>query len=413
VLAGSIYLAGLLLLLTHIGFSWRTARRLRSLARPILDRDAVATLDRRAAAAGLRSSPTLMESAAIAVPITMSVVRPVLVLPDDWREWSAERLDAVLIHELAHVARRDALTQRMTLFYRAMFWFSPLSWWLHRRISQLAEQASDEAALHAGIAPVSYAETLLECFEKLQRQPRRAEWHVAMARRADADAARRLERILTWKGGRLIMRTRLWFVALLFVSLSITGVTASVRLSSVIAEPPALPALPAVTVPYSHPQPATLTPPRFATVEQSSRVRSQTPATTPAVQAVPPAKPTPPSDPQQSTRPVSQETPEEFAAGAYDKSTPGVELPKVVREVKPKYTAEAMRAKIQGMVTVELIVGKDGKVTKARVSESLDQVLGLDEQALVAVKQWSFIPGTLNGEAVAVLVKIDMQFRLH
>ena len=64
--------------------------------------------------------------------------------------WSAATIDAVLAHELAHIERRDALTQRVTLVYLALFWFSPFSWWLHQHLAQLAEQASDEVALDSG-----------------------------------------------------------------------------------------------------------------------------------------------------------------------------------------------------------------------------------------------------------------------
>ena len=80
---------------------------------------------------------------------------------------------------------------------------------------------------------------------------------------------------------------------------------------------------------------------------------------------------------------------------------------------KPKYTAEAMRAKLQGVVVVEIIVMPDGTVGKARVTESLDSVLGLDNEAIAAAKSWLFIPGALNGENVAVRVKLEMNFRLH
>ena len=57
------------------------------------------------------------------------------------------KLDAVIAHEVSHVVRRDALTQRLSLLHRAIFWFSPLAWWLDRHLAELAEQASDEAAL--------------------------------------------------------------------------------------------------------------------------------------------------------------------------------------------------------------------------------------------------------------------------
>jgi TonB family protein len=83
-----------------------------------------------------------------------------------------------------------------------------------------------------------------------------------------------------------------------------------------------------------------------------------------------------------------------------------------VREI-PKYTPDAMRAKIQGMVAVEIIVSPEGNVTAARVIKSLDKELGLDEEALKVARLWKFVPGTYQGQAVAMRVMIDLEFRLH
>ena len=93
-------------------------------------------------------------------------------------------------------------------------------------------------------------------------------------------------------------------------------------------------------------------------------------------------------------------------------SRPGgsVKSPEVVKEVKPQYTTEARRAKIQGTVELEAIVQTDGTVGEVRVVRSLDRELGLDEAAVKAVKGWRFKPGTKDGAAVPVLVAIEMSF---
>lgn len=85
----------------------------------------------------------------------------------------------------------------------------------------------------------------------------------------------------------------------------------------------------------------------------------------------------------------------------------------VLRQVAPKYTSDAMRAKIQGQVIAQIIVEADGTVGKARVIRSLDAALGLDEEALIAVRQWSFRAGTIDGRAVPVTVVVVLEFRLH
>lgn len=91
----------------------------------------------------------------------------------------------------------------------------------------------------------------------------------------------------------------------------------------------------------------------------------------------------------------------------------GVQSPIVLHQVKPQYTSEAMRAKVQGEVALECVVLPDGSVGKIEIVKSLDPTFGLDREAVKAAKQWRFIPGTLRGQPVAVLVKIELTFTLR
>jgi beta-lactamase regulating signal transducer with metallopeptidase domain len=202
VAALSLYLAGVAVLLLRAGVGWIVTRRLERSARPIDDVATQARAARHAAASGLPCAPRLAATDRLSVPVATSILRPMIVLPGNWREWSAAKLDAVLAHEIAHVARRDALTQRISLVYRAMSWFNPFSWWLHHRLGDLAEQVSDEAALGAGVERTVYAETLVGFLSAgMSCPPRGADWHVAMVHGASA-AEERIERILAWDGRR-------------------------------------------------------------------------------------------------------------------------------------------------------------------------------------------------------------------
>ena len=91
----------------------------------------------------------------------------------------------------------------------------------------------------------------------------------------------------------------------------------------------------------------------------------------------------------------------------------GIINPAVVREVKPQYTADAMRAKVQGTVLLECVVLPDGSVGRVDVVKSLDSTFGLDQEAVKAARQWRFRPGTRFGEPVAVLVTIELTFTLR
>ncbi|HKW00641.1 MAG TPA: energy transducer TonB [Vicinamibacterales bacterium] len=105
----------------------------------------------------------------------------------------------------------------------------------------------------------------------------------------------------------------------------------------------------------------------------------------------------------------------DFAKGACRAGVSGTTEPKLLSDVEPKYTSDAMRAKIAGTVTVEAVVGPDGKVMRSRVSKSLDPVHGLDHEALKAMNQWTFEKGSgkCQGVPAPVLVTYDLQFRLH
>jgi TonB family protein len=135
-----IYLLGLGILLTRLGTGTVRARM----------------LVRRAG--GLSGRLT---SESCASPITVGAFRPVVILPEGWTEWPAAQLNAVLAHEGEHASRRDPLVQWLALFNRAVFWFHPLSWWLSRRLSALAEEACDDAVLAGGHDPEEYTECLL------------------------------------------------------------------------------------------------------------------------------------------------------------------------------------------------------------------------------------------------------------
>ena len=90
----------------------------------------------------------------------------------------------------------------------------------------------------------------------------------------------------------------------------------------------------------------------------------------------------------------------------------GATPPTVLLEVRPSYSPEAMRLKIQGFVQLEAVVQRDGTPRDIRVIRSLDPG-GLDRQAILAVEQWRFKPGLHDGQPVDVLVTIVLDFRVH
>jgi TonB family protein len=91
----------------------------------------------------------------------------------------------------------------------------------------------------------------------------------------------------------------------------------------------------------------------------------------------------------------------------------GVSWPRLLREVKPNYTADAMRAQIEGLVELEIVVLPDGTVGNVRIKRSLDARFGLDTEAIKAVRLWRFDPSRRGGKAIAARVGVELSFTLR
>jgi periplasmic protein TonB len=98
-------------------------------------------------------------------------------------------------------------------------------------------------------------------------------------------------------------------------------------------------------------------------------------------------------------------------AGIYPAGKGGVTVPQVIYNPEPAFSEEARKAKQQGIVQLVLVVGKDGHTYDIHVSQSLG--MGLDEEAIAAVRQWRFKPATLNGQPVATRVAVEVDFHLY
>ena len=108
---------------------------------------------------------------------------------------------------------------------------------------------------------------------------------------------------------------------------------------------------------------------------------------------------------------VSRGNAGEFIDGAYRPGN-GVTLPKLLKEVKPNYTSDAINRQIEGIVLLECIVGTDGHISEATVIRSLDPEYGLDLKAVEAARQWRFQAGLRDGAAVPVWITIELKFSL-
>jgi protein TonB len=100
-----------------------------------------------------------------------------------------------------------------------------------------------------------------------------------------------------------------------------------------------------------------------------------------------------------------------FGGGAYRPGS-GITAPRLMSQVKPRYTADALERKVQGSVWLEIVVTREGRAGDVRVTRSLDPG-GLDDEAIEAARQWRFEPGRLAGVPVDVLVSVAMDFTIR
>ena len=136
---------------------------------------------------GLRRPVLLMATARTRVPLTWGWRAPVVLLPADAHRWPAERREAVLVHELAHVARGDALGHDIARLVAALFWANPLVWFALRGMRSERERACDDLVLVTGTRASSYAGDLLEIARATVATGKTSAAALAMARPSELE----------------------------------------------------------------------------------------------------------------------------------------------------------------------------------------------------------------------------------
>jgi hypothetical protein len=209
----------------------------------LLLRLALGTLRARALVRSATVRDGHLTSTACAAPVTVGWLRPAMILPENWGAWPQAQLDAVLVHESAHIRRRDPLVEWLALLNRAIFWFHPLAWWLERRLSVLAEEACDAAVLARGCDPHEYSGYLLELARSVGRTGARVRLGMAMPGSA---LPGRIGKILAGSPVPRVSRARALALALACACLSALLGAANLDRQPFVPAPP-LPAAPPST----------------------------------------------------------------------------------------------------------------------------------------------------------------------
>jgi protein TonB len=177
---------------------------------------------------------------------------------------------------------------------------------------------------------------------------------------------------------------------------------------------------PKVTPPPPAPAPAVTAPPPTPVVVAEPETVAPEPEPTPVATPAPAVATTGDAPGPQNTgignQPGSGIGPDPGPGGGGDRIYGignEVTTPVPLRRPPPEYTADAMRARLQGVVVLNCVVRPDGRCSDIRVTKSLDMVFGLDQQAVASAREWRFRPGMRMGEPVSVLVTLEIGFSIR
>ncbi len=255
----------------------------------------------------------------IASPVNIALG---ILLPADYAEWDEEKLRVVVAHEYSHIRQRDFYLQILAGLYASLTWFSPLGWWLKRKLSELGEAISDRAGLDAATSPSAYAELLLE-FAAL---PRPTLSGVAMAH--STNLPQRIERLLNDASFRLAFAGGRRALLAVLVPATLIVATAMVRVQAAATPHQSDPAqIAKLSQDQASSQPAATVQSTGQASGQANPLPAQVSDSGPA--QAPEAAPAPPPAPSAQAAPQAMPAPPAPRAPAADPQEPSPPMPAI------------------------------------------------------------------------------------
>jgi beta-lactamase regulating signal transducer with metallopeptidase domain len=161
-IALAIWAVVVLAIIVSLTWAGLTVRRIVRQARTLDSPDWLTPLFEVSDRLGLQEPPRLLQSSDAKMPFACGLLQPTIVLPAEAEGWSLDRRRAVLLHELAHVRRRDLMGHTLGRLVCAVYWFHPLVWTAAKQLRNESERACDDLALACGTRATDYAEHLLD-----------------------------------------------------------------------------------------------------------------------------------------------------------------------------------------------------------------------------------------------------------
>ena len=410
--------------------------------------------ERTRAAYGLSSQIRVLQSNHPSLLIAWGWRRPTVLLPAPAPTWSRDRIEIVVAHELAHIARRDWPWQLVAAALRALYWFNPLLWILASRLRVESEQACDDAVLESGVDGSAYATHLLA----LARTLRHSGGELALPAAAIARASHLEGRVRAMLNSEVNRRPISWktrvasasvLVAMTLGVAGVRGQSAYYKLSGTVVDPTGR-ILPDATLVLTNsgsgakyevrsnasgrfefvglPQ-GTYTLKAsvlgFATFTWSDihlatdidqmlqlRVGSIQETITVTGKASPPLDAAALQRREDSRRRGSERVQQalaQCASGGAASSVGGNLLPPMkLVDVKPIYPDALKGSGVSGIVTLDAVIGTDGLVRDVQAVSAPNP--DLEAAAGTAVREWEFSPTLLNCQPIDVTMRVTANF---
>jgi len=322
-------------------------------------------------------APEILLSEQIDSPVTFGWRRPAVLLPEAFSAMSETLQRPIVCHEMLHIERHDWLYILSEEFLRSLLWFHPAVWWALSRIHLSREQVVDREVLRITGARGPYLESLLQ-IASLRGRPAAVPAPLLLHER------------------HLVQR-----VALMLKESSMSKFRVTVSLAAVCVCLLAAGTLAAAWFPLSAP----------SAPQAAPLVTPAAPVPAPASAKSPADSRTRPSAMKQPSMPSSRQEDPALEAQQRDplQVEAGIMESKLVKKVEPAYPQLAVRARVEGIVRLQVQVNEQGEVSAVKIIGGHPL---LQLAAYEAVKQWRYAPTLLNGEPVPVLTTVNVTFRL-
>ena len=362
-LLAALWFVGTAVSMLRLAMDAMQLARLARGARPVSERRSRLAAD-IARALHVRRPVELLQSSRGIIPVTWGLRRPRILLPGCADDWADDRTRAVLSHELAHIGRRDWIVHVVAELGCAIYWFNPLFWFAKNQMCRESEHAADDVVLAMGMDGTEYATHLLDIVRAAQAPMVAWTSTIAMARPSHLE--RRFAALLNACANRNTATART-LVGAVAVTMSIALPLAAIGLNTID--------------------------------EMNIQIRT---SNLPAIVEG--------AAPSRQDGPIASAPPLRVVGLPDNEGT--MTRPEIIEYTTPPlYSDEARERGIEGLVTVGARVEPDGRVSTARVLRGLGA--GLDQNAIVALRQWRFRPGARAGTPVAMDAEIDIEFNLR